>query len=63
MPENPATPKTIHSVGNSGNAGYETGGRMVGVVTGFVRTAIGVQRTGGSTGRGLSFYLLDVCYQ
>ena len=39
---NTATPKTIQSVGNSGDSGYDTGGTVVVVVTGFVRTGIGV---------------------
>ena len=42
MPVNPAIPKTIQSVGNSGDSGYDTGGTVVVVVTGFVRTGIGV---------------------
>ena len=39
MPANPATPKTIHRVGNSGDPVYDTGGTVVVVVTVFVRTA------------------------
>ena len=39
---NPAIPKTIQSVGNSGDSGYDTGSTVVVVVTGFVRTGIGV---------------------
>ena len=39
MPGNPATPKTIHRVGNSGDPVYDTGGTVVVVVTVFVRTA------------------------
>ena len=41
MPVNPATPKTIQSVGNSGDSGYDTGGTVVVVVNGFVRAGIG----------------------
>ena len=39
---NPATPKTIQRVGNSGDTAYDTGGTVVVVVNGFVRTGIGV---------------------
>ena len=42
MPANPATPKTIHSVGNSGDSGYDAGGTVGVVFNGFVRTGIGV---------------------
>ena len=42
MLANPATPKTIQRVGNSGDSGYDAGGTAVVVGTGFVRTAVGV---------------------
>ena len=41
-PVNPATPKTIQSVGNSGDSAFDAGGTVVVVVNGFVRTGIGV---------------------
>jgi hypothetical protein len=41
-PVNPATPKTIQSIGNSGDYSGDTGSTVGVVVTGFVRTGIGV---------------------
>ena len=39
---NPAIPKTIQIIGNSGDSASDAGGTVVVVVTGFVRTGIGV---------------------
>lgn len=42
-PVNPATPKTIQFMGNSGDSARDAGGTVVVAVTGFVRTGIWVK--------------------